>query len=112
MSSLEGKMSSLEEKMLTGREYDKVIQEAEQVSTLAVIFTLFLIFIAFNRRTSRSRRQSRLVPVLLSLLYSSHCLLLTGVHQDPGVFASVLERGADQVSRPYAPPQRGKYGQR
>ena len=50
--------------------------------------------------------------MLLSLLYSSHCLLLTGVHQDPGVFASVLERGADQVSRPYAPPQRGKYGQR
>ena len=80
---MEGKMSSLEEKMLTGREYDKVIQEAEQVSTLAVISTLFLII-----------------------------LLLTGVHQDPGVFASVLERGADQVSRPYAPPQRGKYGQR
>ena len=70
MSSLEGKMSSLEEKMLTGREYDKVIQEAEQVSILAVIFTLCLK------------------------------LLLTGVHQDLGVFASVVERGADQVSRP------------
>ena len=52
--SLEGKMSSLEEKMLTGREYDKVIQEAEQVSTLAVISTLLII------------------------------LLLTGIHQDPG----------------------------
>ena len=52
---------SLEEKMLTGREYDRVIQEAEQVSILAVIFTLFLI------------------------------LLLTGVHQNLRVFASVLE---------------------
>ena len=43
---------SLEEKMLTGREYDRVIQEAEQVSILAIIFTLLYI------------------------------LLLTGVHQD------------------------------
>ena len=61
---------SLEEKMSTGREYDRVIQEAEQVSTLAIIFTLFYI------------------------------MLLTGVHQDLGVFASVVERGADEVSRP------------
>ena len=56
--------------MLTGREYDRVIQEAEQVSTLAIIFTMFYI------------------------------LLLTGLHQDLGVFASVVERGADEVSRP------------
>ena len=62
--------SSLEEKMLTGREYDRVIQEAEQVTTLAIIFTMFYI------------------------------LLLTGLHQDLGVFASVVERGADEVSRP------------
>ena len=61
---------SLEEKMLTGREYDRVIQEAEQVSILAVIFTLCLE------------------------------LLLTGVHQDLGVFVKIVERGADQVSRP------------
>ena len=66
--------------MLTGREYDKVIQEAEQVSILAVIFTL--------------------------------CpnLLLTGVHQDLGVFASVVERGADQVSGPNVQPQGGEKG--
>ena len=56
--------------MSTGREYDRVIQEAEQVSTLAIIFTLFYI------------------------------MLLTGVHQDLGVFASFVERGADKVSRP------------
>ena len=62
--------SSLEEKMSTGREYDRVIQEAEQVTTLAIIFTMFYI------------------------------LLLTGLHQDLGVFASVVERGADEVSRP------------
>ena len=61
---------SLEEKMLTGREYDRVIQEAEQVSILAIIFALLYI------------------------------LLLTGVHQDLWVFASVVERGADEVSRP------------
>ena len=61
---------SLEEKMLTGREYDRVIQEAEQVTTLAIIFTMFYI------------------------------LLLTGLHQDLGVFASFVERGADEVSRP------------
>ena len=36
---------SLEEKMSTGREYDRVIQEAEQVSTLAIIFTLFYIML-------------------------------------------------------------------
>ena len=62
--------SSLEEKMLTRREYDRVIQEAEQVSILAIIFTLFYI------------------------------LLLIGLHQDLGVFASFVERGADKVSRP------------
>ena len=56
--------------MSTGREYDRVIQEAEQVTTLAIIFTMFYI------------------------------LLLTGLHQDLGVFASVVERGADEVSRP------------
>ena len=56
--------------MLTGREYDRVIQEAEQVSIMAIIFTAFYI------------------------------LLLSGVHKDLGVFASVVERGADEVSRP------------
>ena len=66
--------------MLTGREYDRVIQEAEQVSILAVIFTL--------------------------------CpnLLLTGVQQDLGVFASVVERGADQVSGPNVQNQGGEKG--